>query len=214
MSQATNRSAIRDTNWPYTGIYVEDDEALYDVIDAIAEELARFDADVQGVSDDRFVQTATGEALDKLAREVNIRRFTETQQQLGYGSSSYGSAVYGGFSLTGTATLKGSDLSLRTRTLIAKSSKRADGTMDDVARVLSIIFEDDINGISLEPKADSPVTLFRIPKPVLDSFPLTQSEMETALDALLPLNDPIEIVVGDRFIFGESGNQGLGGKLS
>lgn len=179
-----NYQRLQDT-WPLDTVRPTNNHALTDILRAWSYLLDQISQTIRWVYDQRRLQTATNEQLTKLANEVGIVRHSNE-----------------------------SDKRLRFRALIAKAGSRSDGTLDDIETVLQIIFGSDVTKLSVKPKANSPVTLIKIPSPVLDSIPLDAAALETALDNLLPLGDPIEILSTDRLILGESGNQGLGGKLS
>jgi hypothetical protein len=173
------------SEWPFETVVPEDGEAVHDGLTVIADRLDTIDDDIQWLDEQRRVQTATGAELEKLANEVGIKRQQgETDERL------------------------------RFRTLIAKASTRSDGTFDDIAQVLLILFGDDVSKISLDPVTGEPTIYLSMPQSLVDDIPLTESEFATALDDILPISDPIEVYTDDTLIFGESGSQGFGGELS
>ena len=171
--------------WPFETVVPEDGEAVHDGLTVIGTRLDTIDDDIEWLDKQRRVQTATGEELEKLATEVGIKRQQgETDERL------------------------------RFRTLIAKASTRSDGTFDDIAQVLFVLFGDDVSKISLDAKPGEPTTLLSLPESLINDIPLTETEFATALDDILPISDPIEVYTDDTLIFGQSGSQGFGGELS
>jgi len=180
-----NLSDLTETYWPFTEITPEPDTAVHDGLTVIANQLDNVDNDISWLDEQRRLQTATDKELAKLAREVSVER------QVGE-----------------------SDERLRYRALIAKAATRSDGTFDDVAQVLRIVFGDDVSKTSIEPKADSPAIYVTVPQGLVDDIPLSEQALSNALEDLLPLGDPVEVFTDDTFVFGETGSQGLGGDLS
>lgn len=170
-----------ESNWPYTQIVPEDDEALHDVLVAIENELDRIDVQADELMEQRFIDTATTQELRKLAAEVGVSR--ETNE---------------------------STARFRFRATVAKAITRSDGTIPDVAQVLRLIFGEDVNKITLEPVTGDPVIRIRVQSVLIDDLPVTQSELETILLDAIPMGDSFEVITDDAFILGESGAQGLG----
>lgn len=170
-------------NWPYESVVPEDDEPLDDVLTAIAARLYHAQSDIDYIQDQQLLQTATGGGLESLAAEVDVYR------QAGE-----------------------SDASLRKRALINKAETQSKGSFADLEKVLQVVF-DDITKIRITAVQDRPTTTIGIPQSQLDDIPLTINELEAELQGAIPVSDPLNVVTADTFIFGETGEQGLGGEL-
>jgi len=172
--------------WPTAALYPHETEAIYDVLVALASSLDTYDDDVQAVLNQHFLDTATGRELDKLAAEVGVQRQTGE-----------------------------SDERLRFRAIIQKVSTRSRGTFEDIAQTMVALFgAEDANTIELVATSTGPILEVRMPRSLLNDTPLTRAEFEDALSDVVPAGDSVEVLTDDLLILGESGDQGLGGKLT
>jgi len=175
-----------EENWPYDTVTPHDSEAVYDILTAYEGQLDRIDVQADELHDQRFLQTATTRELEKLAAEVGVQRET------GEG-----------------------DDRLRFRALIGKAVTRSSGTIEDIGIVLHVLFSGDATNIEISVVEDQPVLRLTIPTNLIDDTPLTTTELETELSAILPVGDSLSILTDDTWLLGESGSQGLGeGKLT
>jgi len=181
---APSSLAVLIENWPLETVYPEDGEPIHNVLEAIGLYIEQTNGEIEELQEQRFLQTASDDALEKLAREVGVYR--------------------------GRNEL---DRKLRFRTLIRKAGTQSDGTFDDVETILGIVFGDQASQISISKQTDSPELTFTLPQSLLDETPLTESELENALQEILPASTPITVVTGDILILGESEANGVGGKL-
>lgn len=150
--------------WPFDTVQPTTGNAIDNTLLTWSYTLAEMTHTIIWLNAQQRVQTATGIELDKLGREVGVNR------------------------RVGEA-----DETLRARILVAKTSQRSDGTLDDVAAVLQIIFGESVVDISIKAKTGSPNIILQILDAVLDDIQLTKQELANVLDKLLPLNDGIEI---------------------
>lgn len=171
-------------NWPHETTLPENNDPAANVLEAVGTYMVNSNAEIEEAYEQRFLQTASNQRLEQLAREVGVQRQTAEV-----------------------------DEHLRFRALIQKAGTQADGSFDSIERLCSIIFGDEVDQISVAAQSGTPVVLFTIPQPLLDEIPLTKPELETELQRVFPASTPVEINTGDVLILGEDGNNGVGGKL-
>ena len=169
-------------NWPFQQVTPSPGDATDTHVRTIGLALDRLNTRIDTVSEQQRIDTATDEELTTLAGELNIVRNTGE-----------------------------SDERLRFRARIAKAATRSQGTINDFLTVLAIIFgESVVESFGLSSTTDQPVVQLTIPGDILDNIPLTDTELKTALEPAIPATDTLQILSDDTFIFGESGEQGLG----
>jgi hypothetical protein len=188
MSDFINKTDTPDVvdRWPYRFQHIADGDPLWDYLGAFASELHQIDVFIDELYEQRFLETATGRELEKLAAEVGVtRQDGET------------------------------DTDLRFRARLRKAIAASDGTADDIETIMSIAFEDkDLSNIDVVHSTGAPVTQFRVPQPYLDDIPLTRADFESELVRAFPAGYGVEVATSDTWLLGESGSQGLGqGKL-
>jgi len=171
-------------NWPQATTFPEPNDPIANVLEAIATHMATTNAEIEETYEQRFLQTASDDALERLANEVGIVRQTSEL-----------------------------DEHLRMRTLITKAGTQADGTFDSIERLLQIIFGEKVSQVSVSTESNSPTVVIEIPQTLLDEIPLTQDELATALQDVFPTSTPVTVTTGDTLILGESGSSGVGGEL-
>jgi len=171
-------------NWPQATTFPEENDPVANVLEATATYMASTNAEIEETYEQRFLQTASDEALERLANEVGIQRQTSEL-----------------------------DEHLRMRTLIAKAGTQADGTFDSIERLLQTIFGEKVSQVSIRTKSGAPTVLIEVPQPLLDEIPLSQNDLATALQDVFPAGTPVTVTTGDTLILGESGSSGLGGEL-
>lgn len=168
--------------WPFTQIRPGDNGAIRPHLRVFGLALDRTQFRINNVKQQQSIDTATGESLEKLAGEVNLTR--ETNE---------------------------SDERLRFRTTIQKAVTRSNGTLNGLETVLAIVFGADIvANMQLSTPSSAPVVQLIIPAAIVQDSPLTRAELEAALDDAIPATDRLRIITDNTFIFGESGDQGIG----
>jgi len=181
----TNTPDVID-RWPYDFQHIDDSDKLWDYMSAFASELRHIDVFIDELYEQRFLKTATGRELEKLAGEVGVTR------QAGE-----------------------NDADLRYRTRLRKAIAASDGTAEDIETIMSIAFEDkDLSNIDVVHSTGEPVIQFRVPQPYLDEIPLSRPDFQTELERSFPAGHGVEVSTSDTWLLGQSGNQGVGqGKL-
>lgn len=169
-------------NWPYDFQYIERNSDYWDYLAAYASELHRIDILVDELYEERFVETATSEELEKKAVEVGItRRESETDKEL------------------------------RFRAQLRKAVAASDGTPADIEGILTIAFgEETLSEITVTHAVGRPVTQFNIPQDSLNDIPLIREELQSELERAFPAGYGVELTTTDTWTLGESGEQGLG----
>jgi uncharacterized phage protein gp47/JayE len=169
------------SNWPFERIFIDENEAVYDILVAMEQELDRVDVQADELMEQRFLDTATGLELQKLAGEVGVKRRTNE-----------------------------SDESLRYRATLAKAISSSEGTTEEFVEILRLAFSENIENISLTTTVDAPQITVEVPGVAIDNSPLTRSELEDELDDAIPAGDTVNLIASDTFVLGESGTQGIG----
>lgn len=172
--------------WPYEFQRIPDDGTAgltqYNYLSAYATELRRIDVFIDELYEQRFVESATSRELEKLALPVDVtRKVNETDDQLRY------------------------------RAQLGKAIAASDGTPKDFETILAIAFgEENLGSIDVENVSDQPMIRLRVPSPLIDEIPLSVGDLTEELKQSLPCGHSLEIITGDTFLLGESGDQGLG----
>lgn len=146
------------------------------------DELQHLDIDIEEVYDDRFVQTATGRELEKLAKFVGVRRNTGEV-----------------------------DDKFRKRILANFFALSSDTTFEDFARVVKDITDGDASEISILRPPDTPSAQVDIlvDGAVLDDSPLTNTEIEGLLKEAVPAGHTVNLVERGTFAFASTEDDGL-----
>jgi hypothetical protein len=139
-----------------------------------------FSDELTTVNNQRFLDSATGPRLEKLAREVGVTRETgETDDEL------------------------------RFRTKIARTAARSNGTFGDIAAVLSTLF-DAPERITVSTVTNEPALSLAIPQEMIDGIALSKSQLQTELESIVPAGDGIQITTSEDFAFaGTSSGKGF-----
>jgi len=164
--------SIQD-NWPYDRVVPTEDGAVYDLLTVLETEYDRIDVELDELQEQRFVETATGTELDKLASEVGVVR--ETGE---------------------------SDERLRFRTKVAKAITRSSGNIYELVGLLELLFGDLVETITLTPVSDAPVINMNTPDVILNEAPVDLNTLEDLLTQSLPSGDSLTIITDDTFAFG------------
>lgn len=168
--------------WPYGFQHIGSDDDLYDYLGAYATELQQIDVFIDELYEERFLESATGRELEKLAGEVGVTREEgET------------------------------DDSLRYRALLRKAVAASSGTPSDIEGILRVAFDEEtLDEIGVSHSPGNPVTQFIIPGTKIDAIPISRSRLESELEAAFPAGYGVVVARGDSWLLGESGSQGLG----
>lgn len=170
------------TNWPYESQPVSKSTPLYEYLSVYATELGRLDDSFNELYEQQFVDTATGEELEKLGAKLGVER-----------------------------TVGESESAYRFRVGLGKLIAASNGTAPDIRSILEGAFgKNALDGIEVTPVAGEPVTNIEIPSAVIDDSPFTVGEFEMSLEDAFPCGHGVRVRRGDTFLFGESGDQGLG----
>ena len=170
-------TSIED-NWPYEKVRPRNG-AAYDILQTIETEYDRIDVEADELLEQRFIESATGRELEKLAREVGVIRQTGE-----------------------------SDERFRFRTLIAKAVTRSSRDITEFAQLLELLFGDLVSTVSLSGADDKPVVIMTVSDIIIDTIPVTKEVLEDLLSQVLPSSDSLEIVLDDTFAFAGETNAG------
>lgn len=168
--------------WPYDFQHIGTGDKLYEYLGVYANELRRIDVFIDELYEQRFLKTATGRELEKLAAEIKVTR------QPGE-----------------------TDDSLRFRARLRKAIAASDGTASHIAHIFGLAFgEDNLDSIDVSYGGTGPVTQFDIPTTLLNDIPLNRSEFESELERGFPAGHAVSIVTSDTWLLDQSGSQGVG----
>ena len=159
-------------------IRVEQDDPLYDWLTLIVNELNRIDTDIDTLFDNRFLATAHGAHLERLAQNVGIDRKT------GEG-----------------------DDKLRQRARAGYAAAVSTGSYEGVARVALLALDASPGEVSLvrtEDTTDDATTVVKTPSNVIDDSPLSESEILAILEDAIIGGHRIEIQRTDVFTWDDS----------
>ena len=169
-------------NWPYGFQRIDDGDELYEYLSIYANELARIDAFIDELYEQRYLETATGHELANLGAAVGVTR--EAGE---------------------------SDERLRLRIKLAKTVAASDGTADDIRAIFEQAFtENELGTIDLVHQDSDPVVDVQIPSSIIEDNLLTADELEGELERASPCGHGVRVVPDDTFLLGESGDRGIG----
>lgn len=170
------------SNWPYGFQYIDNGDPLWNYLSAYVTEFQEIETQANELYDQRFLDTATGKELEKLAAEVGVIR--ETGE---------------------------SDDALRFRAQLRKAIAASNGTAEDIKDILILAFgEDTLADIDVTDVSGEPVTSFNLPQESLDDIPLSLSEFESELERAFPAGYGVRVTTSDTWLLGQSGSQGIG----
>jgi len=157
-------------------------DPLWNFLTAFAKELNDFDRTQNRLYSQKFLETATGVELEKIAREVGItRRAGET------------------------------DSKLRFRARVRRAAASSNATAEDIRALLQITFgKESLSKITVSQSTAEPVTRFEIPKTLFDTIPITKTELEDELRRAYPAGYDVNITTPGTFNLGASGGSGIG----
>lgn len=168
--------------WPYKFQHIDDTDPLYDFLTPFAQEYRQIDVFIDELYEQRFIETATNEELEKIAAGVGIHRRDSED-----------------------------DDSLRFRTRLRYIAAASDGTAEDILVFMEVSFEDkDLGNINITHDPGHPVLYFEMPQVFIDDIPLTRLEYESELRRAWPVGHDIRVLTSDVWLLGHSGSQGIG----
>jgi hypothetical protein len=157
---------------------VTEDGNLDIYLRTILSQIKSLEADIGEVADQRFVETATGEELERLGEQVGVER------------------------KTGEA-----DSALRRRIRAAYAAARSTGTYEDIAQVALLLLDADPSEISIvrAENTGSPGTArVEVPTPVLSASPLSEPQIVDILGDAAVGGHRIQIQQSDVFTWDDS----------
>lgn len=168
--------------WPYQFQYIDSDKPFWKYISAFASELRHIDVFIDELYEQRFLESASGIELEKLALEVGVTR-----------------------------RIQESDEKLRSRAQLRKVVSTSDGTAGDIEGILTITFgEDALDAITVTHLDDRPVTQFTLQQSMIDDIPLSREELVDELERAFPAGYGVDIPTTETWTLGESGAEGIG----
>jgi len=162
---------------------VPEDGTARDLLKVWKRQMDRLDVEMGKLYEERFVQTASGEHLERLGTPHDIERKTNE-----------------------------SDDKLRRRIEAAQVASRSRGTYRDIAIVAQRVFCCDPSGIELRRPHETDemgLIIVAAPSHVIDDSPLTVDEMLAILSRSVVGGHRLQIQTSDAFTFGEA-NLGFG----
>jgi len=178
-------TATRDiTNrWPYSFQRIPSGDPHWNYLSAYATELSKVDSSINDLYDSRFLESASGRELEKLA------------------------AAAGGV----TRRAGESDDKLRLRARLRKVGAASDGTSEHIRSMLRAAFPDkSLGSINVTHVTGDPIIQFQVPSQYISDIPLSRSEFEDELRRASPCGTDVTVVLDDTWLLGQSGAQGLG----
>lgn len=203
-TELTDTQDIVD-RWPYNFQYISDtgqgtyditgtlnltntvdieagETTLWEYLSIFATELGRIDGFINKLYEQRFLETATGRELEKLAAPLGVTRRANED-----------------------------DEALRYRARLGKLIAASDGTASTFETVISVAFADtDPSNIEVGNVSDAPIINVLVPETQIDQIPITVEETEDLLTRSVPAGHAVRVVTDDTWLLGESGNSGLG----
>lgn len=177
MTNVTSKDNIDDVTeeWPLPdAIPLYDGTEPYRFLTVLASELQRLDIEIEEVYDDRFLQTASGEELDKIAALVEATRKSNE-----------------------------SDQKFRKRIQAIFTARASDTTYDSVASLVLMLLDADASTITINrppTTADTQITV-DAPSTVVDDSIFTESEITSLIEDALPAGHSATITKSGTFAF-------------
>jgi len=182
LSEAVDADDIRAV-YPLDGVRVDPGSPHEDVFTGLLSTLETFDTSVCAVLNEKFIETASGQHLERLGEPVGIERVTGE-----------------------------SDDSLRRRIAAAYLIARSTCDFESVAQAALVLLDADRDQIKLNgpPDTDGGVGEIEVPDPLVDDSPLTRNQIEEELSKAVPFGHRITLITNDVWRLGRSGSEGLG----
>jgi len=170
----SDRTTPRDLarNWPYQFQEIDSTDPLYRYLGVYATEIARLDAFIDTLYEQRFLETADTQELEKLAAEINVSRKTGE-----------------------------SDSEFRYRVQLRLVQAASNGTATDIAELLETAFGPQARQIDITPAPSAPILRLTIPEQLIVDSPLTQATLTEIITDAMPGGTDVTIVTDDVFTF-------------
>lgn len=170
-SQTTPTRDLADA-WPYGFQQFRDEDPLYEYLGVYATEIARLDAFIDTLYEQRFIETANTDELEKLAAEIGITR-NEGE----------------------------SDDAFRYRTRLRLIQAASDGTAEDMRNLFAAAFGEQLSEVAISPAPDSPVLLIVVPEATITTVPVSQTQLEAIFTDAMPCGTDIDLSTDTTFAF-------------
>lgn len=168
--------------WPYDFQRIPNGSDQYHYLSAYATELRRIDTFIDELYEQRFIETATGIELEKLAAPLGVTRRAGE-----------------------------SDESLRYRARLGKLISASDGTASHFESIVSAAFPGaELTNIEISNVDGAPVIELLVPENVVDSVPISLSETEDLMTLAVPSGHAVRVITDNTWLIGEGGSSGLG----
>lgn len=173
MAIASNNEEDIIENWDHP-VELDEDKNLYDLLLVPAEENKRLDLDLEEVYDDRFLDSASGEELKKIAKLVNAEKKT------GEGEEKFRKRVRGEFAV-----------------------QASDTTYDSFVSVLLSILEADASSVDITtpPDTHDKVVEVKVDGGIISDNPLSNSEINDLLDRTVSAGARVDLFETGSFAF-------------
>jgi len=160
----TDNTTALQANNPNAPLRFDEDARLEALISALASTLDAHDSRAETATDNLFINTARGDALDLRGEAIGVQRRTGE-----------------------------SDAAYRTRVQAAYAVALSDSTIGDFARIVRLVLDIDASEIDLAGINGKPAVTLTIDRGALANTPLTDSEILNALEAAIPSGHAIEL---------------------
>jgi uncharacterized phage protein gp47/JayE len=179
-----NETTVADGRkaFPNAGVEFAPGEPESALMTALIGELQQVNTTIDAIYNERYIETATGDRLDRLGAPVGVERKT------GETDAKFRDRVRAGY-------------------LIAIS----DGSFEAIAKVAVALLDADPGQVTLEgpPATDGGAARIEVADELVNNSPLTLSEISDELTRAAVLGHRVEVLTTDTFRLGESGAQGL-----
>lgn len=169
-----NTTSTRDLadNWPYQFQRVSTSDPLYEYLGVYATEIARLDAFIDTLYEQRFIQTATTRELEKLAAAINVTRNKgETDEEFRY------------------------------RVQLRRVQATSNGTAEDIEQLLTAAFGEQATQIQISPAPSSPVLRIAVPQQLITESPLNTDTLTDIFNDAMPCGTAVSLITEDVFTF-------------
>jgi len=172
MKYGTTSTRDLVTNWPYSFQRITEEDPLYEYLGVYATEIARLDAFLDTLYEQRFIESANSEELDKLAAALNVsRQADETDEQFRY------------------------------RIQLRQIQAASNGTAADIRNLLLRAFGEQARQIEITTDPAAPVLRFTLPEQLLTEVPIAQDTFRTILEDAMPCGTSVTLITEDVFTF-------------
>ena len=158
--------------WDNDAVYIQQDDPLYHLLEALAVSFADFDKSIEELFLNLFIDTASGEALDRHGEIVDVRRYSGEE-----------------------------DDEYRPRVKAGYAAALSDTTFDMFARVVLNVLLSSPSDTTLEIEDDEPVVIIRTQQEYIEDSPHDREGMMDLLRDALPAGDDVVIESYGTFEF-------------